>query len=113
MKKIPYLNSDGELVKPDTENGVKFETFVFDALQDIASSVTLMTKREDEFAPVKNKEGNDSPQTARKQMSDAYKSWLKKAGFAGELPGTVEISPLFAYSPETLQERLKNGILYT
>ncbi len=112
FKKIPHLNEKGEEVKPGKENGYKFETFVFDALGDTESSVTLMTRREEEFSPVKNKTGSDSPETARKDMSDLYKRWLSEAGVEGDLPGTVEISPLLGDSPETLKHRLKGGLLY-
>lgn len=111
LKKVPYFDK-GTLIKPEEPNGIKFETFVFDALGDTSASVTLRTRREDEFSPVKNKEGMDSHETAQQEMSDLYKKWLEHAGFKGDLPGVVEISPLFADSAEELKRRIAGGMLY-
>ena len=38
-KKVPYLNESGEKIKPETENGYKFETLVLDMVQDRKSVV--------------------------------------------------------------------------
>lgn len=65
FKKAPYVNASGEIVKPEKENGYKFETFIFDAFTQLESMSVLRGVREEEFAPVKNKEGEDSPETAR------------------------------------------------
>ena len=49
------------------KNGLyKFETFIFDAFEFFDDMLVMRVKREDEFAPIKNKEGVDSPETAKK-----------------------------------------------
>ena len=64
-KKIEYLGKDFKMVKPDKENAYKFEAFIFDAFEQLEDMAILRVKREDEFAPIKNAEGKDSPETAR------------------------------------------------
>lgn len=71
-KKAKYINSDGELVSPTEPNAYKFESFIFDAFDMLDDMAILRVKREDEFAPVKNAEGNDSPETARKLYEDFH-----------------------------------------
>ena len=63
-KKIEYLNEEGKIVKPEKENAYKFEAFIFDAFEQLDDMAILRVKREEEFAPIKNAEGKDSPQTA-------------------------------------------------
>ena len=65
FKKASYLNDKGEVVEPTEPNAYKFEAFLFDAFSTVDAMSILRVKREDEFAPVKNAEGVDSPETAR------------------------------------------------
>ncbi len=65
FKKATYLNENGEIVQPTEPNAYKFEAFLFDAFSTVDAMSILRVKREDEFAPVKNAEGVDSPETAR------------------------------------------------
>ena len=65
-KKTPYVGADGEIHTPDKPNAFKFESFIFDAFGRFDDLAILRVDRESEFAPVKNREGNDSPETARK-----------------------------------------------
>lgn len=65
FKKASYLNENGEVVHPEEPNAYKFEAFLFDAFSTVDAMSILRVKREDEFAPVKNAEGVDSPETAR------------------------------------------------
>ena len=60
------MNNNGEIVNPDKPNAYKFEAFLFDAFESLEDMVIMRVKREEEFAPVKNAEGVDSPETARK-----------------------------------------------
>mgnify|MGYP001003978820 CR=1 FL=1 len=66
FKKAKYLDENGNLVVSDKPNAYKFESFIFDAFEKLDDLVVLRVKRENEFAPVKNAEGEDSPETARK-----------------------------------------------
>ena len=65
FKKASYLNDKGEVIDPTESNAYKFEAFLFDAFSTVDVMSILRVKREDEFAPVKNAEGVDSPETAR------------------------------------------------
>ena len=64
-KKIPCLNESGELIKPETENGYKFEQLVLDLIHELPSCLPFEVVREKEFAPIKNKTGIDSVESAR------------------------------------------------
>ncbi len=68
-KKVPYLNEKGELVKPEVENGYKFETLVVDMVRLMGSCLPFEVKREHEFAPIKNKTGVDSVESARELLT--------------------------------------------
>ena len=65
FKKNSYMDEEGKEVIPDEPNSYKFEAFIFDAFEFFDDMAILRVKREDEFAPVKNKEGADSPKTAK------------------------------------------------
>jgi UDP-N-acetylglucosamine/UDP-N-acetylgalactosamine diphosphorylase len=97
---------DGQLV-PKTRKGLKFEMFVFDALGFATRSITLQVKREEEFSPVKNFDGADSPQTARQAMVNLFVRWIKQADASVRIPENfiVEISPLFALDAAEFAEK--------
>ena len=65
FKKNSYIDEDGKEVIPTEPNSYKFESFIFDAFEFFDDIAILRGKREDDFAPVKNKEGVDSPRTAK------------------------------------------------
>ena len=64
-KKIPCIDETGLPVKPLEPNAYKLEYFIFDILEAFDEVLSLECVREDEFAPIKNKEGADSLDTAR------------------------------------------------
>lgn len=66
FKKANYMNEKGEIVVAKEPNAYKFEAFIFDAFGQLEDMSILRVKREEEFAPVKNASGVDSPETARK-----------------------------------------------
>ena len=72
FKKAKYIDENGDLVTSDKPNAYKFEAFLFDAFEKLDDMAILRVKREDEFAPVKNAEGVDSPETARKLYTDFH-----------------------------------------
>ena len=110
-KKIMTINTAGIPVKPEKANGVKFEMFVFDALPFARNSVVIETARADDFSPVKNAEGLDSPKTCADDQLRQFARWLQGAGQAMETDATgrpkvmMEVSPLFGYDAETFTER--------
>ncbi len=91
-KKVPHLAERD----PQSENALKFERFIFDVLPQAERWTILPTTREDEFAPVKNKDGVDSPASAQAMMGAQAARWLRSAGVEVPEGLTVEISPLFA-----------------
>ena len=64
-KKIPHIDAQGAYIKPEKENGYKFETLILDMIRLMDSCLPFEVVREREFAPIKNKEGIDSVETAR------------------------------------------------
>jgi len=105
-KKIPYVDAEGNEVSPEEPNGIKFEMFVFDALPLAGNPVIIEAPRADDFSPVKNAEGRDSPQTAKEDQLRMFARWLRAAGESIEtdesgLPKIAfEISPRFAADEE-------------
>lgn len=71
FKKNSYVDEEGKEVIPDEPNSYKFEAFIFDSFELFDDIAILRGKREDDFAPVKNKEGVDSPKTA-KELYEKY-----------------------------------------
>jgi UDP-N-acetylglucosamine/UDP-N-acetylgalactosamine diphosphorylase len=106
-KKIPTVDAAGHPVKPTKPNGVKFEMFVFDALPFAKNPVVIETLRADDFSPVKNAEGVDSPKTCRDDQLRQFARWLRANGAAVECDATglpriaLEISPLFGYDEDS------------
>ena len=69
-KKIPYLNEAGELVKPEEPNGYKFESLVLDMIHQLDSCLPFEVVRNKEFAPIKNRTGVDSVESARELLKE-------------------------------------------
>ncbi|MBQ3221746.1 MAG: UTP--glucose-1-phosphate uridylyltransferase [Clostridia bacterium] len=67
-KKIECLCEDGVTRKPDKENGKKFETLAVDLIKPMGSVLPFEVVREKEFAPIKNKTGVDSVESARELL---------------------------------------------
>ena len=96
----------------------KFETFVFDALDDADRSVVMEICRSEEYSPVKNATGKYSPESARRDLCRRFAGWLEDAGIAvertpaGDVAGWIEISPLFAADRETFIEKCPPGLVF-
>ena len=69
-KKIPCLDENGNHVKPETPNGYKFEGLVLDMIHEMDSCLPFEVVRNKEFAPIKNKTGVDSVESARKLLQE-------------------------------------------
>ncbi len=73
FKKVGYLDENNNYIEPTEPNTYKFEAFIFDAFERYENMSILRVKREEEFAPIKNAEGADSPETARKLYNNKMK----------------------------------------
>lgn len=126
-KKIPYVDESGNTQTPTEPNGVKFEMFVFDALPLAKNPVIIEAARGDNFSPVKNAEGVDSPQSCKEDQLRMFARWLKAAGVKIEtdesgLPKIAfEISHRFAADEKDFVEQwqaldskpeIKEGIVF-
>lgn len=111
IKKIPYIDQQGKFVEPVEPNGVKLETFIFDALPLASKSIILQTLRGQEFAPTKNATGVDSVETTRQMMVDRAADWLESAGISiprkpdGSVDCVIEIAPSFALEKEDIKAK--------
>jgi UDP-N-acetylglucosamine/UDP-N-acetylgalactosamine diphosphorylase len=109
-KKISTVDADGNEVKPTKANGVKFELFVFDALPSAGNAVVVETARQDDFSPVKNAEGVDSPATCTADQLRQFARWFKAAGAplhtdrTGLPDFSLEVSPLFGYDEHSFRD---------
>ncbi|XP_069790971.1 UDP-N-acetylhexosamine pyrophosphorylase-like protein 1 [Narcine bancroftii] len=129
VKKIPYVDEEGNCVKPEKPNGIKMEKFVFDVFQFSKKFAVFDVLREDEFSPLKNAESavaKDTPSTARRALLWQHYRWAVRAGAhfldhnnsripvltqlreVDDPPAICEISPLISCEGEDLEERLKD-----
>lgn len=108
-KKVPYYDpATGGTVTPAAENALKFERFVFDALPLADRWLAVETRREDEFAPLKNATGADSPETVFRLMTGLHARWLAAAGVTAN-GHPIEVSPLFALDADECRGKIPPG----
>lgn len=69
-KKIPYMDKEGNFIKPEEPNGYKFESLVLDMIHEMDSCLPFEVVRNKEFAPIKNKTGVDSVESARALLQE-------------------------------------------
>ncbi len=112
VKKVPFVDEKGNSIDPQEPNAIKFEMFVFDALPLARKALVLETDRTEEFEPLKNAEGENSPVTVKQAMSNLFAGWLEQAGARvarredGSAVVPIEISPLVALDAADLRGRL-------
>jgi UDP-N-acetylglucosamine/UDP-N-acetylgalactosamine diphosphorylase len=105
-KKVPHLDAEGRLVQPEKENALKFEMFIFDVLPMAERWCVVETSHREDFAPLKNATGADSPESVERAISTLTADWLERAGVKvprqpGGAPAfALEVSPLFALDAE-------------
>ena len=114
-KKVPYVDEKGARIEPKKENALKFEMFIFDVLPLADRWTIVETSRREEFMPLKNATGADSPQTTRQAISNLAADWLEAAGATvprqanGDAAVPLEISPLYALDAEELAAKVARG----
>ena len=102
FKKIPVVEG-GKVVKPSAPNGYKFEKFIFDILPNAKKVAFLAFEQKDEFSPVKNAEGADSPDSCRADMRAKWVRILQTSGIRVPEDMPVEIDPVYALDFEDVQ----------
>lgn len=113
-KKVPYLNDQGVAVQPTKENALKFERFIFDVLPRAERWVLVETSRREEFEPLKNATGPDSPESVARAMTNLAAQWLETAGVKvprdakGQVAFPLEISPLYALDAQELAGKVNS-----
>jgi len=102
-KKIPTIDATGAPLAPDAPNGLKLERFVFDSLR-AAETVSIVEASREEYGPVKNATGSDSPQSSRRELSNRYRRWIEAAGLPAPSPSHwIEIDESRIGSPDELR----------
>ena len=115
-KVVPHMDERGRSIRPSEPNGYKFETFIFDALKNVGNTVIMEVARHEEFSPLKNRTGDDSPQTVQRDQLRFYSSWFEQAGISvprdeDEEPlYALEVSPLFAPFREDFLRKIDRSI---
>lgn len=117
VKKTSFLNDQGELVHSASENGLKFERFIFDALPLAKSALVVEADRAEEFAPLKSQDGESSPAAVKQSLVQSAVKWFRIAGLPIPDGAEIEVSPLAALGPEDLvlsppEELTGDGPLY-
>ncbi|MBO5940752.1 MAG: UTP--glucose-1-phosphate uridylyltransferase [Kiritimatiellae bacterium] len=92
-KKIAMVDEKGKVQKPAEPNGYKFEKFIFDILSDAKKAAFLAFDQEDEFSPVKNAQGSDSPDTCKADMQAKWRRQLAERGIMINGEAILEVDP--------------------
>lgn len=117
-QRTPCVDRRGRLVNPRKPNSIVFERSIADFLSQAEKTLVVEACREEEFLPISNSEGDDSPESARRALARVFRSWLENAGVAPTSSNgagssdpdndcLVEISPLYAMTPDDLRDRLR------
>jgi UDP-N-acetylglucosamine/UDP-N-acetylgalactosamine diphosphorylase len=118
-KKVPCWDRQRGRIEPGRENALKFEMFIFDLLPQAKRWTVVETRREEEFVPLKNASGPDSPAVVRQAISRLAAEWLQEAGvfvprdLQGDLDFPLEISPLFALDADELRSKIASDLKIT
>jgi UDP-N-acetylglucosamine/UDP-N-acetylgalactosamine diphosphorylase len=113
-KAVPHYDPEtGAAVSPNGEpNALKFERFIFDALPLAERWLAVETSRAEEFSPLKNASGADSPDTVRSAQIALHSQWLEGVGVPTR-GHPVEVSPLFALDADELKRKTPPGFAIT
>ncbi|MDA0989405.1 MAG: UDPGP type 1 family protein [Verrucomicrobia bacterium] len=111
-KQVPVCDPVGRTVTPDAPNAYKFEKFIFDVIPNAKRVLNLAFDREDEFSPIKNATGADSPATAQRDIMRKAARWLQHCKIPVPIDDNgvpkvrIEIDPAFAVAPSALKDKL-------
>ena len=113
-KKIRCIDQNAAPVDPEVPNGVKLESFIFDALKLADRTMIFEADRKEVFAPTKNATGVDSVESCRLMMIDRDARRLERCGVTvprnddGSVAARIEFSPLAVWDDEDCMDYVKN-----
>lgn len=109
LKKVSFVDEDGNLVVPREPNAIKFERFIFDLLPLAERALVVEADSSRVFAPVKNADGAavDTPSHAKEALLELHRRWLTAAGARIDDGVRVEIHPLWALDAGEVQEKIQ------
>lgn len=107
-KKVAFIGADGESVKPEQNNAVKFEKFIFDLLPSAQNAIICEVDPADGFNAVKNAPPADAetPDHVKAAISSLHSRWLSECGVEVADGTLIEISPLFAPDSKALKLKI-------
>lgn len=107
LKKVPHIDGNANQIDPQQPNAIKLEFFLFDALPLANNPLILEADRDEQFAPVKNKTGQDSPQSCQEALLNRAKKWLEEAGIKLPENTSVELSTKSFVEKQDVIDRAK------
>ena len=107
-KKVAFVDSNGEINKPEQNNAVKFEKFIFDLLPSAQNAIICEVDPADGFNAVKNAPPAtaETPDHVKAAISDLHTRWLSECGVEVAAGTRIEISPLFAPDSRALKQKI-------
>jgi UDP-N-acetylglucosamine/UDP-N-acetylgalactosamine diphosphorylase len=107
-KKVAFVDSDGDLIKPTENNATKFERFIFDLLPSAQNAIVCEVDPADGFCAVKNAPPapSETPQHVKDAIVALHTRWLQEAGLTVAEGVRVEINPMFALDIDQLKDKL-------
>jgi UDP-N-acetylglucosamine/UDP-N-acetylgalactosamine diphosphorylase len=111
LKKVPYVDSQGNWQEPAEPNAYRFEKFIFDLLPQAMNALVMEVDKAEAFYPVKNKDsaGVDTPTTARHAIIAQARKFLTSAGIHVAENIAVEVNPLWAMTSAQVREKLPSA----
>ncbi|MEK6238477.1 MAG: UTP--glucose-1-phosphate uridylyltransferase [Planctomycetales bacterium] len=97
---------------PESRNAAQFERFIFDVFPLTKKTLLVEADRESEYAPLKNQEGERSPEGVRASIVRLHRRWLENAGAAADQDALVEFSPLFALDEFEVKTKIRRGMTF-
>jgi len=107
-KAIPQVDDAGRPIEFEEPNGYKLERFVFDALPAAERVCVLEVRAHEEFSPIKNPDGTESPASARRELVAQYRDWLAKAGV--EIPSDIDLIEIDHSRIDSAEEAVALGL---
>lgn len=107
-KKVPFVDDNGRLIKPDSPNATKFEKFIFDLLPSARNAIVCEVDATEGFCAVKNAAPapSETPEHVRQAISDLHTKWLNECGVEVQQGVKIEINPLYAVDSKQLAQKV-------